>query len=252
MSAGKLSAQTAITSLVSTDILYVVSDPGGTPVSKKITLANLFQNAQPILVGGTTPSIDLASGQTNTGYFKVAGKTSGSLKITCADAAGQAVTLNLSAQTVGAATLTIPDFAGVSDTLVFKTLADTLSNKTLAAPIMTGKTRMGIIASPVAATGAGGGVGGAAALGSANHLYVSSDGATKGVKMLTGVAGDWHVIINTSGTACNLFAASGGTINGGSANAGCAIPASKGVLAFCSAADTWMVFDLTAHSGAAA
>lgn len=115
-----------------------------------------------------------------------------------------------------------------------------------------GKTAVKVVATPVAATGAGGGVAGAAALGSANLVYVSSDGATKGVKLLTGVAGDIIDIINTSGTACNLFAASGGTINGGGADVGCAIPASKGVRAFCSAADTWIVCDMTARAGAAA
>lgn len=115
-----------------------------------------------------------------------------------------------------------------------------------------GKTAFKVVATPVAATGTAGGVAGAAALGSANIVAVSSDGATKGVKLLTGVAGDIVHVLNTSSTACNLFAASGGTINGGSADAGCAIPASKGVKAICTAADTWTVFDLAAHSGAAA
>jgi hypothetical protein len=233
------------------DAGIVAIDSAGRVKGGVVTLSSTITNALTI-ADPTTPSIDLAAGETNTGYFKVAGKTSGSLKITATDAMGQALTVTTAAQTVGAATLTIPNFASVSDTFVFKTLADTLSNKTLAAPILTGKTRLGVVATPVAATGAGGGVAGAAALGSATLLYVSSDGATKGVKMLTGAAGDWHIIINTSSTACNLFAASGGTINGGAGDAGCAIPASKGVLAYCSAADTWTVFDLPAHSGAAA
>jgi hypothetical protein len=115
-----------------------------------------------------------------------------------------------------------------------------------------GKAAFKVVATPVAATGAGGGVAGAAALGSANIVTISSDGATKGVKLLTGVAGDIVDVINTSGTAANLFAASGGTINGGSANAGCAVPASKGVRCFCTAADTWTVVDHTARAGAAA
>lgn len=37
----KLIAQAEATSLASTDILYVVVDPGGTPLSRKITKANL-------------------------------------------------------------------------------------------------------------------------------------------------------------------------------------------------------------------
>lgn len=115
-----------------------------------------------------------------------------------------------------------------------------------------GKVAFKVIAGAVAVTGAGGGVAGAAALGSAQIVRISSDGATKGAHLLTGVAGDIVFVLNTSATAANLFAASGGTINGGVADVGCAVPASKGVMCFCTAADTWTVFDLTAKAGAAA
>lgn len=113
-------------------------------------------------------------------------------------------------------------------------------------------TFLPVVATPVAATGAGGGVAGAAALSAAKRVLVSSDGATKGVKFATTGAGEFRTVINTSATACNLFAASGGTINGGVADAGVTIPASKGVIAFTTALDTWWVFDLTARAGAAA
>lgn len=49
---------------------------------------------------------------------------------------GQLVTVALTSQTVGGTTLTIPNFASVSDTFVFITLAQTLSNKTFVAPIL--------------------------------------------------------------------------------------------------------------------
>jgi hypothetical protein len=182
----------------------------------------------------TTPSIETASGKTNTGFVGVKGKTSGELKVTCADALAQTLTLSAGAQTVGAATVTIPDAAGGNKTLWMQS------------------STSGCIATPVAATGAGGGVAGAAALGSARVVLISSDGATKGVKLPTGVKDDIVFVLNTSATAANLFAASGGTINGGGANVGCAVAASKGALCFCTAADTWTVFDLPAHAGAAA
>lgn len=51
---------------------------------------------------------------------------------------GQTLTVSVTAQTVGAATLTIPNFASVSDTFAFITLAQTLSNKTLASPTISG------------------------------------------------------------------------------------------------------------------
>ena len=93
---------------------------------------------------------------------------------------------------------------------------------------------------------------GAAALGSGTVVRISSDGATKGVKLPTGVAGHVVYVLNTSGTAANIFAAAGGTLNAQSADTGRAIPASKGVICICTAADTWTVFDLTALAGAAA
>lgn len=49
---------------------------------------------------------------------------------------GQLVNVALTSQTVGATTLTIPNFASVSDTFAFVTLAQTLSNKTFVAPAL--------------------------------------------------------------------------------------------------------------------
>ena len=50
---------------------------------------------------------------------------------------GQLVNVALTSQTVGATTLTIPDFASVVDTFAFTTLAQTLANKTLTSPVIT-------------------------------------------------------------------------------------------------------------------
>jgi len=44
MTATKVSALPAATTVAANDLLYVVSDPGGSPVSKKITQANFFAN----------------------------------------------------------------------------------------------------------------------------------------------------------------------------------------------------------------
>jgi hypothetical protein len=49
---------------------------------------------------------------------------------------GQLVNIALTSQTIGATTLTIPDFASVVDTFVFNTKAATLSNKTFVAPAL--------------------------------------------------------------------------------------------------------------------
>lgn len=100
------------------------------------------------------------------------------------------------------------------------------------------------ITTPVAAAGST--VSDAGQLGAANIVHITSDGATKGVKLPTGVLGDVITIVNDSATACELYAASGGTINGLSADASVVIAASKGVWAQCTAADTWIAFDLPA------
>ena len=49
---------------------------------------------------------------------------------------GQLVSIALTSQTVGATTLTIPDFANVVDEFTFKTKAQTMSNKTFVAPAL--------------------------------------------------------------------------------------------------------------------
>ena len=56
---------------------------------------------------------------------------------------GQVLTITVTAQTVGGATLTVPNFAGVSDTFTFITLAQTLANKTLTSPTINGAALSG-------------------------------------------------------------------------------------------------------------
>lgn len=80
-----------------------------------------------IIGNSTTPVLTVQSGKTNTGYIEMKGKTSGMLKITANDATAQTITLTTAAQTSGAATITIPDLAGVNQTLSFLAKAETLS-----------------------------------------------------------------------------------------------------------------------------
>lgn len=170
-----------------------------------------------------------------------------------ASSSATGIVITAAAANSGAAIAVISSATNESGTIDAKGAGTLTINGTATGKVILGRfANLKAIATPVAATGAAGGVSGAAALGVANFVTVSSDGATKGVKMTTGALGDFRFILNTSSTALNLFAASGGTINGGSADVGCAIPASKRVLAACTAADTWTVFDLAAHSGAAA
>lgn len=96
---------------------------------KNITLSN-----------ATTPTLLLDVGMTNTGFIGIKGKTSGMFKLTTADATAQTLTVSVAAQTVGAATYTIPDAAGAAQTFVTLALAQTLTNKTLTAPVINGAT----------------------------------------------------------------------------------------------------------------
>ena len=105
-----------------------------------------------------------------------------------------------------------------------------------------------VVATPVAAAGST--VADAGQLGTTELAFITSDSAAKGVKLPTGVAGMQILVVNNSSTAAELYAASGGTVNGLSADASVVVPASKGLLCLCTAADTWVAFDLAAKATA--
>ena len=88
----------------------------------------------------------------------------------------------------------------------------------------------------------------AAALAATNTTYITSDSAAKGVKLPTGAPGDIMEVINTSTTSAKLYPALNGYLNSRLANLGVVIPAGKGVRCFCSAIDTWTVFDMPAKA----
>jgi len=94
------------------------SSSGGATPALTIVAGAIVPNTV-VASDATTPHVDTTAGSTNTGYFLVNGKTSGSLKLTTADATAQAVTLTAAAQTTGAATLTIPDMAGANKTIAW-------------------------------------------------------------------------------------------------------------------------------------
>jgi len=115
----------------------------------------------------------------------------------------------------------------------------------LAGTMLTGKA----IATPVAAAGTDAAT--AAVLGSGNIMAISSDGAGKGVKLLSVSSGTSKRLYNTTATAAILYPATGGTINGLAANAGVVIPASTGLVIDCTAANTWLASVMGARATAA-
>lgn len=106
---------------------------------------------------------------------------------------------------------------------------------------MGGKLALTASNTPVAAAGSA--YTDATAVGVHDIITISSDSAAKGVKLLTGVAGQRKVIINTTATACKLYPATGGTLSGLSANANVTVAASHILVCICVAADTWYVED---------
>lgn len=57
MADAKLTALDALAAPAGGDLLYIVDDPAGTPVSKKITVSDLFLGATPITVAGGTVAV---------------------------------------------------------------------------------------------------------------------------------------------------------------------------------------------------
>jgi len=143
-------------------------------------------------------------------------------------------------------TIIVPEADG--DTLVAVALAQTLTNKTLTSAVLNGLTKMQNTVTPVAAAGSA--VGDAAALASTFVNHITSDSAAKGVKLPTTAQNHWGIVINNSSTAAEFYAASGGTVNGLSADASVVIPASKGLLWFATAANTIIAFDMPAKATA--
>jgi hypothetical protein len=202
-------------------------------VSSHIITA-LTLSASGLTVNGLTPS-SLAVNQVIS-YVKVAAstwqRTDGISNASGLPLTGPIITSGLTA--TGSAS---NDFSASTGTFKTSTGANTLGGVTI---------KGATVATPVAAAGST--TTDAAALVAKDIQTVSSDSAAKGVKLPTGVTGYDFLVINTSATNCKIYPATGGTINGGSADASVTLLASKGVRAVCTAADTWTLFDTPAKS----
>tara|TARA_R110000868_G_scaffold104347_3_gene287398 strand:- start:316 stop:1008 length:693 start_codon:yes stop_codon:yes gene_type:complete len=202
---------------------------GGSTVAALGTVTSTSANAIAAGPAGTTNptlKVDASTASAATG-----------LKIKSAAAAGG---LALSVITSGTNESLTIDAAG-SGTL---SLNATATGAIIAARAL----RYKVVTTAVAAAGTT--VADAAQLAAANIVHITSDGSGKGVKLQTGVMGDEITVVNDSSTAAELYAASGGTVNGLSPDASVVVPASKGLWCQCTAADTWICFDLPAKATA--
>ena len=123
----------------------IVSAAVGTLTINAFTLGGAITgNAQNISGLGTIAGVSLA--------------TSAAIPLLLTN--GQLVNIALTSQTIGATTLTIPDFASVVDEFTFKTKAQTMANKTLTSPTINGVTALEDTSSSITGviTKGGGGV----------------------------------------------------------------------------------------------
>lgn len=227
---GKVSATGTIvegkafeTSALDGDVIEVMATPN-TDIAAAIT--------------GTTAAAFAVDSDSSTPKIALAAQTGGTGDYT--------TTLKPETTLSGDNAIIVPEADG--DTLVAVALAQTLTNKTLTSPIHTGIARQSHTVSPVAAAGTT--VADAGQLGSTNITHITSDGAAKGVKLPAVAAGDWGIVINNSATAAEFYAASGGTVNGLSADASVVIPASKGLMWFATGTNTVIAFDMPAKATA--
>lgn len=184
---------------------------------------------------GTTAATYTVDSDAATPKIKLSGQAAGSGDYT--------TTLKPEATLSADNAIIVPEADG--DTLVAVALAQTLTSKTLASPVITGLTTNSHTLTPVAAAGST--VADAGQLPSTLACHITSDSATKGVKLPAVTAGGVvMIVINNSATAAELYAESTGTVNGLSAGASVVVPASKGVLCISTAAKTWKAFDLPA------
>lgn len=232
-------ALSAITT-VSNDDLFIVDD-GAVNANRKITFANVKASIFPALstyVTGLTAAGSVAG--TEELYSVNAGAPQ---KITVS-------TLWTQRYLIDAKAIKLDDFATCDDNTDLNAtssahgLMPKLSNNTR--QFMRGDgtwaTYASVNATPTAATGST--HTDAAALSTTNTTFITCDSALKGVKLPTGAAGDIMDVINDSVTTAKLYPSSGGSLNNQSPNAGVVIPASRGVRCFCSATDTWTVFEM--------
>jgi hypothetical protein len=77
---------------------------------------------------------------------------------------------------------------------------------------------------------------------------INASVASGGVILHTGVQGDKVNLLNSASNVGLIFPAAGGTINGSAANWPYLLTASKGAECYCTAADTWVVFEMGAKA----
>jgi hypothetical protein len=105
----KITALTDLgTAIASTDLLHVVQDPSGTPINKKVSTANVFNNI-PTWIGlkQTVQTLSAGGAANVTTSITVVDATSGTIAVTLADGSDGQIKTIIDTATTGTNAITI-------------------------------------------------------------------------------------------------------------------------------------------------
>jgi|LWDU01.1.fsa_nt_gi hypothetical protein len=125
----KITQLTDIGSSVATeDLLHIIDDPAGSPVNKKITIANLFENIPSLIKFTQTPQVVIADGSISVISVVTEVRTTAvPLNLTLADGSlGQLKFITMTVDGGGNCTITPTNFNNTATTIVLDSVGDSL------------------------------------------------------------------------------------------------------------------------------